>query len=118
MEFGARMADLAYRQEDAIISVDIANAFNTVRHGPIFAAILERYSRWKYGSPSEMRDYSGTIVAHTRTGVGQGDPWGGLFFELGDQRTCRRRRQHTTVRVHWNLHSGLDMWSPMKTILR
>jgi hypothetical protein len=44
VEFGARMADLAYRQEDAIISIDIANAFNTVRHGPIFSAILERYS--------------------------------------------------------------------------
>ena len=81
VEFGARMADLAYRQEDAIISVDVANTFNTVRHGPIFAAILERYSlvaryfRWKYGSPLEMRDYSGTVVAHTRTGVGQGNPW-------------------------------------------
>ena len=89
VEFGARMADLAYRQEDANLSVDIANAFNTVRHGPIFAAILERHSsvahyfRWKYGSPSEMRDYSGTVVAHTRTGVGQGHPWGGLLFQLG-----------------------------------
>ena len=42
VEFGARMADLAYRQGDAIIAVDIANAFNTVRHGPIFTAIIER----------------------------------------------------------------------------
>ena len=100
VEFGARMADLAYRQEDAIIAVDIANAFNTVRHGPIFAAIMERYSpiarffRWKYGSPSEMRDYSGTVVAHTRTGVGQGDPWGGLFFELGYQAALLHLSRH------------------------
>ena len=76
------MADLAYRQEDAIIAVDIANSFNTVRHGPIFSAIMDRYSpiarffRWKYGTSSEMRDYSGNIVAHIRTGVGQGDPRG------------------------------------------
>ena len=34
-----------------------------------------------------MRDHSSNIVAHTRTGVGQGDPWGGLFFELGYQAT-------------------------------
>ena len=91
VEFAARMADLAYRQDDAIIAVDLANAFNTIRHGPIFEAILDRYNpvaryfRWKYGTPSEMRDHRGQIVAHTRTGVGQGDPWGGLFFELGYQ---------------------------------
>ena len=102
VEFGARMADLAYRQEDAIIAVDIANAFNTVRHGPIFSAILERYSpiarffRWKYGTSSEMRDHSGNIVAHTRTGVGQGDPWGGLFFELGYQAALLHLSRHVT----------------------
>ena len=56
VEFGARMADLAYRFEDTIIAVDIANAFNTVRYGPIFSAIVDRYSpidrfyRWKYGT--------------------------------------------------------------------
>lgn len=32
-----------------------------------------------------MRDHRGKVVAHTRTGVDQGDPWGGLFFELGYQ---------------------------------
>lgn len=56
--------------------------------GPTSSFILERYSpsarflRWKYGSSSEMRDHSGNIVAYTRTGVGQVNPWGGLFFEL------------------------------------
>ena len=60
VEFGTRMADLAYRHEDAMIAVDIANAFNTVRHSPIFSVILERYSpiarffRWKYGTSSEV----------------------------------------------------------------
>ena len=103
VEFGARMADLAYRQEDTIISVDLANAFNTVRHGPIFSAIMERYQpiarffRWKYGTPSEMRDHSGNIVAHTRTGVGQGDPWGGLFFELGYQAALLQLSNHVTA---------------------
>ena len=86
VEFDARIADIAFRQQHAIIAVDIANAFNTVRHHPIFDANMERYQpmarffRWKYGTPSEMRDHSGNIVAHTRTGVGQGDPCGGTFF--------------------------------------
>jgi hypothetical protein len=77
------MADIAFLQQHAIIAVDIANAFNTVHHRPIFDAIMERHRpmarffRWKYGTPSEMRDHSGNIVAHTRTGVGQGDPFGG-----------------------------------------
>jgi Reverse transcriptase (RNA-dependent DNA polymerase) len=103
VEFGARMADLAYRQEDTIISVDLANAFNTVRHGPIFSAIMERYQpiarffRWKYGTPSEMRDHSGNIVAHTCTGVGQGDPWGGLFFELGYQAALLELSTHVSA---------------------
>ena len=119
VEFGARMADLAYRQEDAIIAVDISNAFNTVRHGPIFSAILERYSpiarffRWKYGTPSEMRDHSGSIVAHTRTGVGQGDPWGGLFFELGYQAALLHLSQHVT-----NAAAAYNRSHPSQPLLR
>ena len=110
MEFGARMVDLAYRQGDAIIAVDLRNAFNAIRHRPIFEAITERYNpitrffRWKYGTPSEMRDHSGQIVAYTRTGVGQGDPWGGLFFELGYQAALLRLSQHVAVEaVAYNL---------------
>jgi Reverse transcriptase (RNA-dependent DNA polymerase) len=100
VEFGARMADIAFRQQHAIIAVDIANAFNTVRHRPIFDAIMERHRpiarffRWKYGTPSEMRDHSGNIVAHTRTGVGQGDPFGGTFFELGYQAALLHLSEH------------------------
>jgi hypothetical protein len=86
VEFDARIADIAFRQQHAIIAVDIANAFNTVRHHPIFDAIMERCQpmarlfRWKYGTPSEMRDHSGIIVAHTRTGVGQGDRSRGMYY--------------------------------------
>ena len=102
VEFGARMADLAYRQEDAIIAVDIANAFNTVCHGLIFSAILDRHSPiarffcWKCGTPSEKRDHFSNIVAHTRTGEGQGDPWGGLFFQLGYQAALLYLSRHVT----------------------
>ena len=101
VEFASsRMADPAFRQRDAIIRVDLRNAFNTIRHRPIFDAIVERYNpiarffRWKYGTSSEMRDHSGKIVANTRTGVGQGDPWGGLLIELGYQAALLHLSQH------------------------
>ena len=127
VEFGARMADLAYRQEDAIIAVDIANAFNTVRHGPIFSAIMDRYSpiarffRWKYGTSSEMRDYSGNIVAHTRTGVGQGDPGAASSLNSASRlpfSTCPdmllKRRPHTTAHTGLSLFLDPATWLPTR----
>lgn len=91
VEFGARLLDIGYDQGDAILSIDVENAFNSARHANIFQEILNkipviaRFFRWKYGGSSVMRDNYGKIVAYTRTGVGQGDPWGSLFFEIGLQ---------------------------------
>ena len=91
VEFGSRLLDIGYDQGDAILSIDVENAFNSARHTNIFQEILNkipeiaRFFRWKYGGASVMRDNFGKIVAHTRTGVGQGDPWGSLFFEIGLQ---------------------------------
>ena len=36
----ARYMDIAYAQGDTSIKVDISNAFNTVRHRPIFDGIV------------------------------------------------------------------------------
>ena len=89
VEFGARLLDIGYDQGDAILSIDVENAFNSARHANIFQEILNnipliaRFFRWKYGGSSVMRDNYGKIVAYTRTGVGQGDPWGSFFFEIG-----------------------------------
>lgn len=58
-----------------------------------------------------MRDHSGKIVPHTRTGVGQGDPWGGLLFELGYQAALLHLSQHVqdqaTAYNQENPHSPL-----------
>ena len=91
VEFGSRLLDIGYDQGDAILSIDVENAFNSARHANMFQEILNkipviaRIFRWKYGGPSVMRDNHGKIIAYTRTGVGQGDPWGSLFFEIGLQ---------------------------------
>ena len=91
VEFGARLLDIGYDQGDAILSIDVENAFNSARHANIFQKILNhipliaRFFRWKYGGSSVMRDNYGKIVAYIRTDVGQGDPWGSFFFEIGLQ---------------------------------
>ena len=54
--------NVAYAQGDAIIKVDVSNAFNAVRHGLIYDGILElnpgmaRFFRFRYGSHSTMRN--------------------------------------------------------------
>lgn len=89
VEFGARLLDAAYKRDDAVISVDIANAFNTARHRAIWDGLARmypgilRYYRMKYEKPARMVNNEGNVVGMTSTGVGQGDPWGGTFFEVG-----------------------------------
>lgn len=89
MEIGARLLDAAYSRDDTVISVDITNAFNSTHHRVMWDGLAEkfpsilRYFRMKHGTPSRMIGNDGKVVAWTRTGVGQGDPWGGLFFEVG-----------------------------------
>ena len=94
---GARRGGEYFDREGfSVLSVDIENAFNSTRHRVIYDALLEyfpsliRFFRFKYGSPSAMRNNLGVIVALTRTGVGQGDPWGSLFFEVAIQATLLR----------------------------
>ena len=40
-----------------------------------------------------MGNNAGITVASTRTGVGQGDPWGSLFFELAIQPSLLRTQE-------------------------
>ena len=89
VEFRARLLDAAYERGDGIICVDIANAFNTARHRPICDGLQQkhpgilRYYRMKYGTPARMVNNEGKVIGMTSTGVQQGDPWGGPFFEVG-----------------------------------
>jgi hypothetical protein len=62
VEFGARLLNIGHNQGDTIISIDVENAFNSTRHINVFQEILDkapklaRIFRWKYGTPSSMRD--------------------------------------------------------------
>ena len=95
-EIVSRADALAYDQGKAILSIDIKNAFNTTRLFIIHDGLLQadpsllHYFRWRYGNPSTLRDNTGALVATTRTGVRQGDPWGSLLFEVAIQTSLRR----------------------------
>ena len=109
---GARMGGLfLHREGSSVMSVDIENAFNSTRHRTIYDSLclyfppLIPFFRFKYEEPSPMRNNSGNIVAHTRTGVGQGDPWGSLFFELAIQPSLLRTQEALkTIEIEMNLH--------------
>jgi Reverse transcriptase (RNA-dependent DNA polymerase) len=91
VEFGARLLDVGYDQGDTIMSIDVENAFNSLRHSFAFSELLDkapfigRLFRWKYGTASVMRDNLGAVIAHSRTGVGQGDPLSSICFALAFQ---------------------------------
>lgn len=91
-EICARLAMLAYSHDAvagddcAIASLDIKNAFNSIRRSLILTGIrrfcpsLERWFWAAYGSYSDLRTSDGTLVGQSQTGVRQGDPLSSLCF--------------------------------------
>jgi hypothetical protein len=65
VKFGARLLNAAHEREDGIISVDIANAFNTTRHRLIYDGLHQhylgilRYYRMKYETAARIVDNQG-----------------------------------------------------------
>ena len=88
VEMAARILDINYDAGNGALALDIKNAFNATRHNTILSGLkvmaphLIPLFLWKYGQSSNIRDNKGVIVATNSTGVGQGDPWGSLFFEV------------------------------------
>ena len=103
-DIGARQLDMAYFEGDAIVSIDLQNAFNLTRHNVIYEGLVQyfpgalKWFRWKYGGdPCPIRNNEGRVVAHTRTGVGQGDPWGSMLFEIAIQPTLLKAQQELVL---------------------
>ena len=109
---GAWMGGLFLRREGfSVMSVDIENAFNSTRHRVIYDSLrlyypsLTPFFSFKYEHPSSMRNNAGITVASTCTGVGQGDPWGSLFFELAIQPSLLRIQEALkTIEIEMDLH--------------
>jgi hypothetical protein len=92
VEIAAVMADLGYGDEETgTLSIDISNAFNSVRRKLMLAGLLEYFPdiipffKWCYGSPVDLRDNSGHVIGAAGSGCLQGDPLASLYFAVALQ---------------------------------
>ena len=94
-------AALAEDPDAALLTVDQANAFNSVARPAVFEAVKERVPellpmvQWAYGAPTDLHIVgapAGTPPVQSQTGVRQGDPLGMLLFSLALQRPLERTR--------------------------
>ena len=97
-EIAARLAQVALdaHQEQVIIPMDLANAFNSIPNRAMqqgvnkFAPALKRFFFWMYGQPNEIVTSTGEVVGTREVGASQGDTLASLFFSLGFHRTLDR----------------------------
>jgi len=75
--------------ENAILSIDLSNAFNSIRRSKIyeglkqFAPQLLPFFKWSYAEQTQLRTSTGTLCGHAATGTRQGDPLSMLYFAVG-----------------------------------
>lgn len=92
-EIAGRMAGvmLAAHPDNALINLDLSNAFNTIPRRLMWQGVL-RYApdlghwfRWAYGQSTSLRLSNGQVACKSETGSRQGDPLASLIFCLGFQ---------------------------------
>lgn len=92
-EIAGRMANvmLAAHHDNALINLDLSNAFNTIPRRLMWRGVLRHapdlghWFRWAYGQPTDLRLTSGQVACRSETGSRQGDPLASLIFCLGFQ---------------------------------
>jgi hypothetical protein len=83
-----------------IATLDIKNAFNSMRRAPIYDSLMELHQplipffRWSYGSPSPLVLSDGSCFGYSSTGVRQGDPLGPLLFAIGLHPVLKLLQEH------------------------
>ena len=75
--------------ENAILSIDLSNAFNSIRRSKIYAGLkqfapqLLSFFKWSYAEQTQLRTSTGTLCGYAATGTRQGDPLSMLYFAVG-----------------------------------
>jgi hypothetical protein len=92
-EIAGRLANvkLAAHRNNALVNLDLTNAFNTIRRRLMWQGVLRQapdlghWFRWAYGQPTDLRLTNGQVACRSKTGSRQGDPLASLIFCLGFQ---------------------------------
>ena len=119
-----RVLQQMYDDGYAILSLDLENAFNTVRRRQLYDSCRELAPellgilRFSYEEKSELRDSHGDFIKFCETGVRQGDPLAMIFFciaafkLLQELEDCRKRVTEAArreARVDEMIRGGLTM---------
>jgi hypothetical protein len=88
-----------------LLTVDVANAFNSVDRNAVLAAVKQRvpcllpYVQWAYGAATDLHVVGapeGTLPVKSSTGVRQGDPMGPFLFALALQPALEHTAEDAT----------------------
>jgi hypothetical protein len=93
VEIAAVLADLGYHMQDgaegsATMSVDIKNAYNSMRRRRIYNGLLEmvpsvaQFFSWMYGGAIQLKNSRGAGIGVAESGCLQGDPLSSLYFAV------------------------------------
>jgi len=75
--------------ENAILSIDLSNAFNSIRRTRIleglrqYAPQLLPFFKWSYSGRTQLRSSTGALCGFAETGTRQGDSLSMLYFAVG-----------------------------------
>ena len=111
-------AALAADPEAVLLTVDQANAFNSLDRSAVFAAVKERapalllFVQWAYGGPTALHVVgapAGTPPVESQVGVRQGDPLGPLLFALAVQKVLERTQAASPTVMVAALHDDISL---------
>ena len=101
---------LELRNSECVLTIDLKNAFNTVRREAVLKAVsgtpVSQYSQWAYGSYTQLRFGNFSLISSS--GVQQGDPAGPLLFAmtLGAALSTARQEFSNGVADLWYADDG------------
>ena len=87
----AKLIQTTFEEKDhLILSVDLSNAFNTIRRRRILEGLHDHggkqlipFFKWSYKEGTSLRASDGRYITLSETGTRQGDPLSMLYFSIG-----------------------------------